>query len=204
MRVGYPIVFVRDRVEHAAVVCKQAPERGPGGEPLKDLVVDLAFYNPVTHTWSTVCDVSFLSADLKVPAVGDYFYETGAPDPAERDRFEYVSEEMQRQIAAAGDGEEVGKPLFSEREELPFAACPTVHCVMSANHEGDCVINVPIDAAATEANGGYAMPPAARESFQASSGDAADLDADAVRALDAAAKQVDELEVDEIETRPLG
>lgn len=108
MKVSYPVVLCRNGVEYAAIVCKASPrDEQPPPDPtveltqrqrLGELRCDLAFFDPVIRGWSVAENVRYISLDELVPAEGDVYYETGAPDPAER---KIAYDDMQDRLARA-------------------------------------------------------------------------------------------------------
>lgn len=93
MRVGYPVIFIRNGREFAGIVATSSPkdEQPPvdGSErtqaqALGELRCSIAFWDVEIRGWRQADDVPYLGIHLPVPAEGDFYSEAGAPDPQER------------------------------------------------------------------------------------------------------------------------
>lgn len=94
MRVGFPVIFIRNGKEYAGVTVTSSPklEQVPTqtDRPLTrqqlfgELRCSIAFWDTEIRGWRQADDVPYLSIELAVPAEGDFYSEVGAPDPQER------------------------------------------------------------------------------------------------------------------------
>jgi hypothetical protein len=94
MRVGFPVIFIRNGVEHAGVTVTSSPKQEQiphdPNQPLTseqrfgELRCSIAFWDCEIRGWRQADNVPYLSIELEVPAEGDFYSEVGAPDPAER------------------------------------------------------------------------------------------------------------------------
>lgn len=93
MRVGFPVIFMRNGVEYAGVTVTSSAkqEQVPiGGDQLTrdqlfgELRCSIAYYDNTVRGWRQADNVPYLSIELPIPAEGDYYSEVGAPDPEER------------------------------------------------------------------------------------------------------------------------
>lgn len=93
MRVGFPVIFMRNGVEHAGltVTSSAKQEQVPiGGDQITrdqlfgELRCSIAYWDCEVRGWRQADNVPYLSIELEVPAEGEYYSEVGAPDPQER------------------------------------------------------------------------------------------------------------------------
>lgn len=95
MRIGFPVIFMRNGVEYAGIVASSSPRRDQ--VPLEDLNSPLtreqrfnelrcaiAFWDTEVRGWRQADNVPYLAIDVPLPAEGDFYSEVGAPDPGER------------------------------------------------------------------------------------------------------------------------
>jgi hypothetical protein len=95
MRVGFPVIFIRNGAEFAGIVATSSPRKDQ--VPIEDLNTPLtqeqrfnelrcsiAFYDLEVNGWKRADNVPYLSIDQEIPSEGDYYSEVGAPDAHER------------------------------------------------------------------------------------------------------------------------
>lgn len=114
MKVSYPVVFCRNAIEYAGLVCKSSPrDEQPPTDPtaelthrqrLGELRCNIAYFDPTIAGWRIAENVRYISLDELVPPIGDVYYETGAPDPLERQQAYDV---MQAKLARAKPADDV-------------------------------------------------------------------------------------------------
>lgn len=152
MRVGFPVIFIRDGVEHAGITVTSSAkqEQVPiGGDAISrdqlfgELRCSVAFWDCEVRGWRQADNVPYLSIELEIPPSGDFYSEVGAPDPEERKAataayaeqvaklrpaavFDVtkLSDEERATLAQGGSGPivEVADPDFAEVEPLATSA----------------------------------------------------------------------------------
>lgn len=106
MRIGFPVIFIRNGVEYAGLVVSSSPRKDQiPAEPdparpeltreqrFNELRCSIAFWDSSPSQfgeggarlgWRQADNVCYLPIDEIIPLEGDFYSEVGAPDPGER------------------------------------------------------------------------------------------------------------------------